>query len=209
MVKPSSSSKKMQPKVEEMKYRGVRWRKWGKYVSEIRLPNSRERIWLGSFDTAEKAARAFDAAMFCLRGPNAKFNFPDDPPNIVGGRFLTRGEIQDFASNFANKGDHQHLPSSPSIIEHKIESTSLSSNSTLNDNVEDKIDWSFLDVLDRTHVSDFSLYSGLNGILYNDMFYMHELLAPQEDCDVHDEDNGNGDDLVGLHYSDHSFLWNF
>ncbi|KAI4379585.1 hypothetical protein MLD38_005863 [Melastoma candidum] len=84
------------------KYKGVRKRKWGKWVSEIRLPNSRERIWLGSYDSAEKAARAFDAAQFCLRGRNARFNFPDDPPNIAGGRNLTPAEIQDAAARFAN-----------------------------------------------------------------------------------------------------------
>uniref|UniRef100_A0ACD5YV50 Uncharacterized protein n=1 Tax=Avena sativa TaxID=4498 RepID=A0ACD5YV50_AVESA len=66
------------------KYKGVRRRKWGKWVSEIRLPNSRERIWLGSYDAPEKAARAFDAAFVCLRGPqaaaSADLNFPDSPP---------------------------------------------------------------------------------------------------------------------------------
>ncbi|MCD7460068.1 hypothetical protein HAX54_042786 [Datura stramonium] len=84
------------------KYKGVRLRKWGKWVSEVRLPNSRERIWLGSYDSAEKAARAFDAAQFCLRGPNAKFNFPDSPPNIYGGQRLSPGEIQAVAARFAN-----------------------------------------------------------------------------------------------------------
>lgn len=86
----------------DSKYKGVRKRKWGKWVSEIRLPNSRERIWLGSYDSAEKAARAFDAAQFCLRGRNARFNFPDDPPDIAGGRSLTPSEIQVAAAQFAN-----------------------------------------------------------------------------------------------------------
>jgi len=83
-------------------YRGVRKRKWGKYVSEIRLPNSRQRIWLGSYDSAVKAARAFDAAMFCLRGSSAKFNFPNDPPYIAGGRSMTHSEIKIAAASFAN-----------------------------------------------------------------------------------------------------------
>ncbi|KAJ0266538.1 Ethylene-responsive transcription factor ERF016 [Hirschfeldia incana] len=83
------------------KYTGVRKRKWGKWVAEIRLPNSRERIWLGSFDSAEKAARAFDAALYCLRGPGARFNFPDNPPEIPGGRSLTPQQIQVVASRFA------------------------------------------------------------------------------------------------------------
>ncbi|XP_073273918.1 ethylene-responsive transcription factor ERF017-like [Primulina huaijiensis] len=87
------------------KYKGVRKRKWGKFVSEIRLPNSRERIWLGSYNTAEKAARAFDAALFCLRGKNVKFNFPDDPPEITNGMSMTPGEIQEAAARYANSGD--------------------------------------------------------------------------------------------------------
>ncbi|KAG8059238.1 hypothetical protein GUJ93_ZPchr0002g26613 [Zizania palustris] len=65
------------------KYKGVRRRKWGKWVSEIRLPNSRDRIWLGSYDSPEKAARAFDAAFVCLRGHGAAgtdLNFPGSPP---------------------------------------------------------------------------------------------------------------------------------
>ncbi|KAL2544707.1 ethylene-responsive transcription factor ERF [Forsythia ovata] len=95
---------------EEVKYKGVRKRKWGKYVSEIRLSNSREKIWLGSYDTAEKAARAFDAALFCLRGPQSKFNFPDDPPNIDGGQSLTPTEIQDVAHQYANDRKHDNTP---------------------------------------------------------------------------------------------------
>ncbi|XP_050918680.1 ethylene-responsive transcription factor ERF017 [Lathyrus oleraceus] len=83
-------------------FRGVRKRKWGKYVSEIRLPNSRQRIWLGSYDSAEKAARAFDAAMFCLRGSGARFNFPTNIPDIAGGRCMTHSEIQAAAAHFAN-----------------------------------------------------------------------------------------------------------
>ncbi|KAI4380818.1 hypothetical protein MLD38_006964 [Melastoma candidum] len=90
----------------EIKFRGVRKRKWGKYVSEIRLPNSRERIWLGSYDSAKKAARAFDAALFLLRGRKAKFNFPNSVPHQVGeggaGSRLTNSEIQEAASRFAN-----------------------------------------------------------------------------------------------------------
>lgn len=86
----------------QSKYKGVRKRKWGKWVSEIRLPHSRERIWLGSYDTPEKAARAFDAAQFCLRGGDADFNFPDNPPSISGGRSLTPPEIQEAAARFAN-----------------------------------------------------------------------------------------------------------
>ncbi|XP_058212339.1 ethylene-responsive transcription factor ERF016-like [Rhododendron vialii] len=78
-------------------------RKWGKWVAEVRQPNSRDRIWLGSYRTVEEAARAYDTAAFCLCWPSAMLNFSDCPPDIPDAVELSRSQIQVVALRHARR----------------------------------------------------------------------------------------------------------
>ncbi|KAK1269196.1 Ethylene-responsive transcription factor ERF011 [Acorus gramineus] len=112
MMTMKKNNKKTRSSPDHQKrYRGVRMRKWGKWVAEIREPNKRSRIWLGSYATPIAAARAYDTAVFYLRGPSATLNFPNLLVAAVGEEEMSAGEIRQKAAEVGARVDAQEAGS--------------------------------------------------------------------------------------------------
>ncbi|CAM8886211.1 unnamed protein product [Rhodiola kirilowii] len=116
----SSSSSRSSNSSAGNKYKGVRMRRWGSYVSEIRAPNQKTRIWLGSYSTPEAAARAYDAALICLKGSSVikNLNFPISASHyIIPDSPMSPKSIQKIAAEAAANTFPDSTPtdSSPSL----------------------------------------------------------------------------------------------